>query len=62
MKIGDKVFVFDDTVRQYHDDQGNKSIIIKLGGIYQWKIVLVQFGVINMECQYHKLIFIQIFV
>ena len=36
MKIGDKVFVFDDTVRQYHDDQGNKTV----GCYYKAKFVL----------------------
>jgi len=36
MKIGDKVFVFDDTVRQYVDDKGNKTV----GCWYKAKFVL----------------------
>jgi len=36
MKIGDKVFIFDDTIRQYHDDEGNETI----GCYYKAKFVL----------------------
>jgi len=46
MKIGDKVFVFDDTVRQYHDDKGNKTV----GCYYKAKFVLKEITGETKQC------------